>query len=39
VITTLVEDPVYLRIPWITTLNFKKEPNSSKWDPSPCLAR
>lgn len=36
VITTVVEDPVYLRIPWITTLNFKKEPNGGKWDPIPC---
>lgn len=39
VITTIVEDPVYLRIPWITTLNFKKEPDGSKWDPEPCFAR
>ena len=39
VITTVVEDPVYLRIPWITTLNFKREPNGSKWDPSPCSTR
>ena len=36
VITTIVEDPTYLRIPWITTLNFKKEPDGAKWDPSPC---
>lgn len=36
VITTIVEDPEYLSRPWITTLNFKKEPDGSKWDPSPC---
>ena len=39
VITTVVEDPTYIRDKWITTLNFKKEPNGSKWDPSPCTTR
>ena len=39
VITTLVDDPVYLQEPWVTALNFKKEPDGSKWDPSPCSAR
>ena len=39
VITALVDDPTYLTTPWITSLNFKKEPNGSKWDPSPCSAR
>jgi len=37
--TNLVEDPVYLQTPWITALHFKKEPDGSKWDPSPCDAR
>ena len=39
VITTIVEDSTYLTRTWITSLNFKKEPNGSKWDPSPCSAR
>ena len=39
VITTVVEDPTYLSRTWITSLNFKKEANGSKWDPSPCSAR
>ena len=39
VITTVVEDPTYLARTWITSLNFKKEANGSKWDPSPCTAR
>jgi hypothetical protein len=39
VITTVVEDPTYLARTWITSLNFKKESNGSKWDPSPCTAR
>jgi hypothetical protein len=38
VITTVVEDPTYLARTWITSLNFKKEPNGSKLDPSPCSA-
>ena len=37
--TNLVDDPVYLQTPWITTLHFKKEPDGSKWDPSTCDAR
>jgi len=37
-ITTVVEDPVYLREPWETSLHFKKEPNGAKWDPTPCSA-
>ncbi len=39
VITTIVEDPTYLTRTWITSLNFKREPNGAKWDPSPCSAR
>jgi hypothetical protein len=39
VITTVVEDPTYLSRTWITSLNFKKEPNGSKWDPQPCVTR
>ena len=37
-ITSVVEDPLYLRMPWLTALHFKKEPDGSKWDPSPCSA-
>lgn len=39
VITTVVHDPVNLQIDWITSPNFKKEPDGSKWDPTPCSAR
>ncbi len=38
-ITTVVNDPTYLMEDWITSLNFKKEPDGSKWDPQPCSAR
>jgi hypothetical protein len=33
------EDPTYLREPWIITYHFKKEPDGSKWNPTPCSAR
>jgi hypothetical protein len=35
-VTTIVEDPTYLTQPFITSTHFKKEPDSSKWNPSPC---
>jgi hypothetical protein len=36
VVTTSVEDPQYLTGPFITSSNFKKEPNDSKFKPTPC---
>jgi hypothetical protein len=36
VVTTIVDDPTYLAGSFITSSNFKKEPNDSKWDPKPC---
>jgi hypothetical protein len=36
VVTTTVEDPTYLTGPFTTSSNFKKEPNDSKWNPTPC---
>ena len=36
VVTTVVEDPQYLTQPFITSTNFKKEPNDSKFKPTPC---
>ena len=38
-ITTIVEDPRYLRQPRLIAIPFKKEPNDAKWDPTPCSAR
>jgi hypothetical protein len=35
-VTTIVEDPVYLNAPYIVSPHFKKEPDGSKWDPTPC---
>ena len=36
VVTTEVTDPMYLSQPYVTTSHFKKEPDASKWSPSPC---
>jgi hypothetical protein len=35
-VMTTVEDPVYLNGPYIVSPHFKKEPDGSKWDPTPC---
>ena len=39
VVTSVVNDPVYLQLPWITALHFKKEADGGKWEPTPCNAR
>jgi hypothetical protein len=38
-VTTVVEDPVYLAVPFVTTSHFKKLRDASGWDPEPCRAR
>ncbi len=38
-VTTIVTDPVYLYMPFVTTTDFKKERDGSGWRPSPCSAR
>jgi hypothetical protein len=35
-VTTIVEDPTYLTMPFVTSSNFKKEADGSKWNPGPC---
>ena len=35
-VTTTVEDPVYLNGPYVVSPHFKKEADGSKWDPMPC---
>ncbi len=39
VVTSIVTDPKYLTQPFITSSHFLKEPNGSKWRPTPCEAR
>jgi hypothetical protein len=36
VVTTIVSDPKYLLRDYITSTNFKKEPDDSKWHATPC---
>jgi hypothetical protein len=35
-VTTIIEDPLYLNAPYVVSPHFKKEADGSKWDPSPC---
>ena len=35
-VSTIVDDPVYLTGPYVVSPHFKKEPDGSKWDPTPC---
>ena len=36
VVTTIVHDPENLVVDYITSTNFRKEPDPSKWRPRPC---
>jgi hypothetical protein len=38
-VTTIVDDPQYLRYSYITNSIFRSEPDGSKWAPSPCTLR
>jgi hypothetical protein len=37
-VTSIVTDPQYLTQPYATTMPFKKIPDRSGWDPTPCRA-
>lgn len=39
VITTTVDDPVYLAQPFLTSSHYRKQPDSSGWRPTECSAR
>jgi len=39
VVTSIVEDPQYLATPFVTSTNFKRLPDASGWNPSPCAVR
>jgi hypothetical protein len=39
VVTTVVHDPVNLAVDYITSTNFRKEPDDSKFTPEPCTLR
>jgi hypothetical protein len=36
VVTPIVTDPQYLTQPYVTTVHFKKIPDRTGWDPTPC---
>jgi hypothetical protein len=38
-VTAVVEDPTYLDSRYVVISHFKREPDGSKWDPTPCSAR
>ncbi len=35
----IVEDPQYLTQPFIVNYHFRKLPDGSKWDPTPCSVK
>ena len=37
-VTSIVDDPKYLRQPFIVSTQFKKQSDAKGWDPSPCSA-
>jgi hypothetical protein len=39
IVKTLVDDPQYLSGEFLTSTHFKKEPDGSKWHPTPCASR
>lgn len=38
VVTTIVEDPTYLTVPYITSSHFRREASGAGWRPQPCKA-
>jgi len=38
-LTQIVEDPEYLTQPWVVNYAFKKLPDGSRWNPTPCSSR
>jgi hypothetical protein len=39
IVETIVDDPMYLNRPFITSTNFKKQADATGWNPTPCTAR
>lgn len=39
ILTSNVEDPVYLQGPYTFSVQFKKQSDGSGWDPTPCSAK
>ena len=39
IVTSVVDDPEYLSESFVTSEQFKWEPDGTKWSPAPCKAR
>jgi len=39
VLTSTIEDPMYLTQPMITAAHFKKQADGVGWNPTPCAVR
>jgi hypothetical protein len=39
IVKTIVDDPAYLTVPFITSTHFKRQADSKGWNPRPCTAR
>lgn len=39
VVTKILEDPQYMNGPYVRTVQFKKQPDATGWNPTPCSAR
>src|SRR6185369_12601158 len=39
IVTTIVNDPVYLNQEFVTSTHFKKQANENGWNPQPCTAK
>jgi hypothetical protein len=38
-LTAMVDDPQYWAQPFVRTVHFRREPDGTKWSPSPCSSR
>ena len=38
-VTAMVDDPQYWAQPFVRTVHFRREPDGTKWSPSPCSSR
>jgi hypothetical protein len=38
-VTKILEDPQYMTGPYVRTVQFKKQPDASGWNPTPCSTR
>lgn len=39
IISAVINDPMYMNVPFLLSTNFRREPDGSKWNPTPCTAK